>query len=54
MLQGSYSVENYTMNADKWSENVQPGEFRAQFMMTQPSGQCLYGQETDWKITDKQ
>lgn len=53
LLQGSYSLENYTLNTDKWSEDVERGEYKAQFTMAQPSGECLYGQETEWKIADK-
>jgi hypothetical protein len=41
------------MNTEKWPEDIQRGEFRAAFNMSLPSGDCLYGQETDWKVTDK-
>jgi hypothetical protein len=41
------------MNTETWPEDIQRGEFRAAFKMTLPSGDCLYGQETDWKVTDK-
>ncbi|KDR14444.1 hypothetical protein L798_11613 [Zootermopsis nevadensis] len=53
LKEGSYSLENYTLNTDKWSEDVERGEYKAQFTMAQPSGECLYGQETEWKIADK-
>jgi hypothetical protein len=54
LLQGSYTLVNYVANTEDWPEGTERGEFRAEFKMTLPSGDCLYGQETYWKIADKE
>jgi hypothetical protein len=45
---------NYVMDTEKWPEEIERGEFRAELKMALPSGDCLYGQQTDWKIADKE
>jgi hypothetical protein len=47
-------LENYNVNTGKLPESVQHGEYKALFMMTLTSGECVYGQETEWKIADKE
>ncbi|XP_023713405.1 uncharacterized protein LOC111867630 [Cryptotermes secundus] len=50
---GSYELKNFIVDTEPMSDDIQRGEFRAAFKMTLPSGDCLYGEETDWKVTDK-
>jgi hypothetical protein len=53
LLQGNYELKNFVVNTEKWPEEIERGEFRAAFKMTLASGDCVFGQDTDWKIADK-
>jgi len=54
LLQGKYELLDYFIPSDKLSEEADRGEYKAQFKMTLSSGSCVYGQETFFKIVDKQ
>jgi len=54
LLQGKYELLDYFMPSNKMSEDADRGEYEIQFKMSSPSGSCVYGLDTFFKIVDKQ
>ena len=54
LLQGKYELLDYFLPPEKMSDEADRGEYKAEFKMKLSSGSCVYGQETYFKIADKQ
>jgi len=47
-------VLDYFVPPEKLSDDADRGEYKVQFKMNLSSGSCVFGQETYFKVVDKQ